>query len=173
MILIRIATVVDFELLASLGSQSFFEAFARYNNPEDIQSYLETAFAPSTIRKQLEDPDVVYFIATDDGKAVGYSKLKRNSAPKELPQSNCIQLERIYALQSYLGKNVGKELMEKCLETAKVEGFEILWLGVWQKNERAINFYNKWGFKVIGYKQFIIGKEVSDDFVMALNIKNE
>ena len=171
MIAIRNASVSDFELLATLGRRAFFEAFGRYNDPGDMQSYLDSAFDPDIIRKQLEDPDVIYFIASYDGVDVGYSKLKRNSIPKELLDSKSIQLERIYALQSYLGKNVGKELMEKCLETAMSENFECLWLGVWQKNERAINFYKKWGFEVIGLKQFKIGKEISDDFVMALMLK--
>jgi GNAT superfamily N-acetyltransferase len=171
MIVVRVATVSDFELLATIGKRAFSEAFARFNDPEDMKTYLETAFNPETIRQQLSDPEVVYFFATYDGVDAGYAKLKRNSTPKELPDSRCIQLERIYVLQSYLGKKVGKELMEKCLKTALSEHFEIFWLGVWQRNERAIKFYKKWGLEVIGFKQFIIGKEISEDFVMALKLK--
>ena len=170
MITIRSANQSEFELLSILGRRAFYEAFGGHNDPQDMQAYLDLAFSPDTIRKQLEDPDVIYFIACYQDDPVGYAKLKRNTAPPELNEKKCVQLERIYALQAYIGKKIGKALMEKCLETAREENFEYMWLGVWQENERAISFYKQWGFEVIGFKQFIIGNEVNDDFVMALKI---
>jgi ribosomal protein S18 acetylase RimI-like enzyme len=171
MISIRTGNTSDFVLLTTLGRRAFYEAFGEHNNPDDMQVYLDLAFNSETIREQLDDPEVVYFIASCQDDPVGYTKLKRNSFPPELKDMKCIQLERIYALQAYIGKKIGKHLMEQCIETGKKENFEYLWLGVWQENERAISFYKKWGFEVIGTKQFIIGKEVNDDFVMALDIR--
>ena len=170
MISVRVASIKEHELLATLGRRSFYEAFGQFNDPDDMQAYLDLAFHPDTIRQQLDDPNVIYFIATYQNDPVGYAKMKRNSAPKELPGTSCIQLERIYALQAYIGKKIGKELMEKCITTAIQEGNEYLWLGVWQQNEKAISFYKKGGFEIIRFKQFIISKEVNDDFVMALKL---
>ena len=167
MISVRIAEKGDYELLATLGRRAFYEAFGEQNDPQDMQAYLDLAFNPETVQKHLEDPDVIYFIASYHNDPVAYSKLKRNTSPPELKGQQCIQLERIYALQAYIGKKLGKALMEKCIALAKHEHFEYLWLGVWQQNHTAINFYKKWGFEVIGVKQFIIGNEVNDDFVMA------
>ncbi len=82
-----------------------------------------------------------------------------------------MQLERIYALQEFIGKKIGNALMLECIKTAQSESCEYLWLGVWQQNERAINFYKNRDFNIIGVKQFIIGKEVNDDFLMALHLK--
>ena len=170
MIEVREAVAGDFELLADLGRRAFYEAFGKYNDEADMQVYLDLAFNSEIIRSQLQDKNVIYFIATFDTLPVGYAKLKRNSAPKELEGAPCIQLERIYALQDYIGKKIGKALMEVCIQTARNEKCKYLWLGVWQQNDTAITFYKKWGFEIIGFKQFIIGKEVNEDFVMSLEL---
>ena len=171
MITVTTATAGDFEMISSLGRRAFYEAFGEYNDPDDMQAYLDLSFNPETIKKQLEDPEVIYFTAKYQDDPVGYAKLKRNSAPPELQGKKCIQLERIYALKAYIGKKVGKVLLETCLETAKQEGFQYLWLGVWQQNKRAIDFYRKFNFETIGVKKFTIGKEVTDDYVMAIKIQ--
>jgi len=160
----------DYKLLASLGRRAFYEAFGEFNDPQDMQAYLDLAFNEDTIKKQLEDPEVIYFIATYQNDPVGYLKLKRNNAPPDLTGEKCMQLERIYLLKAYMGKKIGKALMEQCLVTAKHEKYKHLWLGVWQQNKLAISFYKKWGFEIIGFKQFIIGKEVNDDYIMALKL---
>lgn len=170
MIEIRKAHPSEYEMLASLGRRAFQEAFGEYNSMEDMQAYLDLAFHPETIKTHLADPDITFLIAFFKGDPVGYSKLKRNSFPPELVNKRCIQLERIYALQAFVGKKIGKALMEACLKIAKEENFESIWLSVWQDNQIAIKFYKQWGFKVIGYKQFVIGKEINDDYVMALEI---
>ncbi len=170
---LRYATADDFEMLASLGRRAFYEAFGSHNDPQDMQAYLDLSFNPENIRKQLLDPAVIYMIAFDNGEPVGYAKLKRNSVPPELKDETCMQLERIYALKAFVGKKIGKALMEECIQKARAESCRYLWLGVWQQNMQAITFYRKWNFKTIGYKQFTIGKEVNDDYVMALDLKGD
>lgn len=172
MIQVRNAEPSDYELLATLGRRAFFEAFGAFNDPDDMQAYLDLAFDKERIREQLEDRANTFFIATINDQPAGYAKLKRGTTVPELGVERVIQLERIYALQDFLGKRIGKALMEECIKVAKGEGFEKMWLSVWQPNQRAITFYEKWGFEKIGIKQFIIGKEVNDDFVMALKLTN-
>jgi diamine N-acetyltransferase len=170
MITTRLAQPSDYQVLSDLGRKAFHEAFHQYNDPEDMQAYLDLAFHPETVAKALADQAVTYIIANWEEMPVGYAKLKRGVNPGELTGKHCIMLERIYALQAYVGKKVGKSLMEHCIRIARHENAEFLWLGVWQQNQRAIRFYENFGFKVIGTKQFVIGKEVNDDFVMALEL---
>jgi diamine N-acetyltransferase len=171
MITIRNAQSDDFAMLAELGRKAFYQAFGQHNDAADMQAYLDLAFNPDTIQSQLNDKNNTFLIAYFHNNPVGYAKLKRNSTFHAIENSKVIQLERIYALLPYIGKKIGKALMEECIQIGKQEMYEFIWLSVWQENKIAIDFYNKFGFKVIGYKQFVIGKEVNDDFVMALNIK--
>jgi len=167
---LRIAGLQDATMLAGLGRRSFFEAFGEFNQPEDMEAYLEKAFNTSIILEQLNNPACIFIVAEIDNVPVGYAKLIRNSSTPQLDNYKCIQLERIYALKDYIGKKIGKSLMEKCFSVAGQETFEKIWLGVWQQNTRAIDFYKKWNFEIIGTKQFVIGNEVNDDYVMAAGL---
>lgn len=167
---LRIAGLQDASMLSQLGRRSFFESFGEFNEPEDMKVYLDTAFNLTVISEQLEDPACIFIVAEINNTPVGYAKLKRNSMLPQLNEFKCIQLERIYALKHYIGKKIGKALMEKCFSIARKESFEKIWLGVWQQNIRAIDFYKKWDFEIIGTKQFVIGNEVNDDFVMAADL---
>ena len=84
MISVRIALPEDFEVVSALGRRAFYEAFGEYNKPEDMQAYLDLSFNPEAIKQQLEDPEIIFFIATYQDDPGGYAKLKRNSAPPEL-----------------------------------------------------------------------------------------
>lgn len=170
MIEVRGASVSDYEMLASLGRKAFQEAFGQYNDPGDMQAYLDLSFDPERIKKQLQDPSVIYLLAYFHGDPVGYTKLVRHSVTDSVAQPKQIQLERIYALGAYVGKKIGKAMMLHALECARSEGFQYIWLGVWQQNERAIKFYKDFGFEIIGVKQFIIGEEVNDDYVMGRSV---
>lgn len=170
MIRIRKVAPDDYEMLASLGRKAFYEAFSEFQDPDDMQAYLDLAFHPDTIKSHIEDKSILFFVAEWAGEPVGYVKLHLNYAPPELKDQKCMQLERIYALKDFIGKKIGKALMEKCISEARAANAGYLWLGVWQENHRAIKFYKDWGFEIIGYKQFVIGKEVNDDYVMALKI---
>lgn len=171
MIEVKSAHVVDFGMLSDLGRRAFQEAFGQYNDPGDMQAYLDLSFDPERIKSQLEDPRIIYLAAYYQGTPVGYAKLVRDSATSyasdDLKQ---MQMERIYALGAYVGKKIGKALMLESLRIAKSEGYGYLWLGVWQENQRAIKFYKDFGFEIIGVKQFVIGNEVNDDYVMGLKL---
>jgi len=57
--------------------------------------------------------------------------------------------------------------MRACIEHAQMRGVEVLWLGVWERNERAIAFYNRWGFESVGTHIFLLGQDRQTDFIMA------
>ena len=77
-----------------------------------------------------------------------------------------IEIARIYALKKSIGKGVGRELMQKCISIAREMNRDIIWLGVWEKNERAIQFYRKWGFEKFAEHEFILGNDVQTDWLM-------
>ena len=170
MIAVRHASIADFKMLASLGRRAFQEAFGQYNDPGDMQAYLDLAFDPERIQHQLQDPSVIYLVADYHGEPVGYTKMVRDSKSKDVPSTKQIQLERIYALDAYIGKKIGKTMMLYALDLVRREGYDYMWLSVWQQNDRAIKFYKDFGFEIIGVKQFIIGDAVNDDYVMGRKV---
>ena len=119
---------------------------------------------------ELSKPDIIFLIAELEDEPVGYAKLKMNSNDESLKGTKVIEIERIYASQEYIGKGIGKVLMKACINEARQRGCDSIWLGVWEKNQRAIDFYEKWGFKEVGTHVFMLGDDPQWDFVMELEL---
>ncbi|MBC7881237.1 MAG: GNAT family N-acetyltransferase [Anaerolineae bacterium] len=168
---IRKATGDDAELLAELGARTFYDAFAAQNNPEDLSAYLEKAYGLQQQAEEIADPRSTFLIAEMNQAAVGYSKLFRGEAPGCIPtQSAVIEIARFYSTQEYVGRGVGPTLMQACLHEAVRSGFQTVWLGVWEKNPRAIAFYRKWGFEPVGSHIFVVGSDPQTDLLMAKDL---
>jgi GNAT superfamily N-acetyltransferase len=167
---IRYGTPADAYLLAEMGAKTFYDSFANDNTPENIALYIEKSFSPEIQSAQLSDPDVVFLIADIDNQPVGYAKLNLNRDHNSQKTPNTLELERIYSIQESIGKGVGGKLMQACIDEAIKRGCDLLWLGVWEKNPRAIEFYKKWGFKEVGTHLFNLGNDPQKDFIMELRL---
>ncbi len=168
---IRRASQDDTELIIELGARTFLDAFGLDNNPEDMEKYITSAFNPAQIASELSDPASIFLLAYIAEKPVGYAKLQADEAPDCVRGFKPIELVRIYVEQGVMGKGYGAALMKACIEEAWQMGYETLWLGVWEYNERAQIFYRKWGFIQVGSKKFMIGSDVQQDLVMARSVK--
>ena len=164
--IIRYATAQDATLLAELGARTFYDAFARDNKPEEIDSYIAQAFTPQQMALELADPGSTFLLAQIDGQVVGYAKVQAGNAPACVNGPRPIELERIYVDQTVIGRGVGAALMEACLDEARQARYGSVWLGVWERNDRAQAFYHKWGFRDVGAKTFTVGQDVQYDRVM-------
>jgi diamine N-acetyltransferase len=167
---IRYGTTNDAKLLAELGAKTFYDTFAKDNTPENIASYIKESFSPEIQLNELSDPDIIFLIAELDDIPIGYAKLRMNSKDDVVKGTKPMELERIYAVQEYLGKGIGRKLMKASIHEAKERGCDSIWLGVWEKNQRAIDFYRKWGFKEVGTHRFKLGDDPQNDFVMELGL---
>lgn len=167
MIAIRFAALQDADLLAKIGSETFSDTFSAQNTPENMTAYLAFAFSPEIQAAELAEPGSVFLIAEMEGAPVGYARLKAGSSEPCVKAGHAIELVRIYARAAWLGQGVGAALMQACLEEAARLGGDVLWLGVWERNPRAIRFYQKWGFAQIGTHVFQMGDEPQQDWVMA------
>jgi diamine N-acetyltransferase len=165
-ILIRPADREDAALLASLGAQTFSDAFGADNTPENLAAYLAAAFSPAQLAAELADPTNDFLIAEIDGHPIGYAKLNAGDAPPEISAPHPIELVRIYSDHAYLGRGAGPALMQACLDLAAGRGFQSIWLGVWERNLRAQTFYRKWGFQIVGSHPFLLGADLQTDYIM-------
>jgi diamine N-acetyltransferase len=163
---IRRGTIEDTGLLSELGAQSFSETFAGDNTPEDLAAYLATSFSLERVRSELEDPDATFLIAEIEGRPAGYAKLRAGEPEKGVKGAKPVELVRLYVLREWLGRGVGQELMRACLDEAREAGHETIWLGVWERNERAQAFYRKWNFRTVGEHMFKLGSDLQRDLLM-------
>lgn len=165
---IRYASAVDAEALAELAARTFRDAFAAENTPANMASYVERAFSPAQLRSELEDPASRFVLACagEKGGPVGYAKLRSGEPDPSVVGSRPIELERLYVDRAVIGEGVGSELMELCLAEARRGGYETVWLGVWERNGRALAFYRRWGFEEVGDHGFVLGSEEQCDIIM-------
>lgn len=165
-IIINKASAEDVEIVQSLGRQTFSETFAEDNTEEAMKKYLEESFNTEKIKSELNNPDSFFSIAWEEDNPVGYLKVNSGEAQTELQDDTALEIERIYVKKSHHGKKVGQLLYNQALETAEQLGKSYLWLGVWEKNLRALQFYRKNGFVEFDKHIFRLGEEEQTDLMM-------
>lgn len=153
-------------LLAELGSITFSQAFAKGNTPEDMSLYLQQAFSPEIQEAELADPACVFWLVSEAGTVVGYTKLHSGLFLNCLTTQKALKISRLYVLKQFWGKGIGTQLLNEINQYAQEKGFESLWLTVWDQNPGAIKLYQKLGFKIVGDEDFILGQDVQHDFIM-------
>jgi len=156
--------------LQRLGRQTFYETFAWGNTPENMQHYLDTTFSEDALADEITCPDSGIYIARNGIQSVGYMKINRGLAMGEFREENCLEIERLYVLKEFQGRSVGQLLLNKAIEVARICSVAFIWLGVWEKNERAIRFYEKNGFVPVGSHIYRVGIDEQTDLLMKLRI---
>jgi diamine N-acetyltransferase len=162
----------DAEAIVSLGIRTFRETFDEMNTPENMMLYINKTFTLKRVREEIQEPGSVFFLAEKEEDAIGYARLRTAHTPEALDGTSALEIERLYVDRRFIGKRVGHLLMNTCLHYAKDHGFDTIWLGVWEHNERALDFYNRWGFEKFGDHIFMLGRDAQTDLLMRKKIKN-
>ena len=165
-ITIRYATPGDAELIADLSRQTFYETYSAVNTKEDMDKFMNEQFTKQALMKEVTEPGNIFLLAYNDNEVKGYVRMRENKNPVELGNAKAIEIARIYACTNVIGKGVGSALMQKCINVARENKKQIIWLAVWPKNHRAIDFYTKWGFEKFATRDFILGTDVQSDWLM-------
>lgn len=170
---IRKINIQDVEELKAIGRRTFAETFSSENSVENMKEYLEIGFSTKKLIEELTDENSEFFFAELDGKTIGYLKVNIGLSQTEIKGQNALEIERIYVLKEFHGKKVGQILYEKAIELAKQKNVDYVWLGVWEKNPRAIRFYMKNGFKAFEKHIFKLGNDEQTDIMMKLNLNKK
>ena len=165
----RTATLADADRLAALAERTFRDTFAEDNSPDDIEAYVRASFSPARLRAELADDANTFLLACMDGEEqpVGYAKLRTGTTDRSVAGPDPVELQRLYVDRSVIGNRVGATLMMASLAAARTAGHRTLWLGVWERNIRAIAFYRKWQFDTVGDHEFRLGSDHQTDLIMA------
>lgn len=167
---IKRVTLNDVEQLQKIGRQTFFESFSAENTEENMKKYLEESFSKEKLTAELSNKNAEFYFATLDKKVIGYLKLNVGQSQTELKDEEALEIERIYVLKEFQGKKVGQLLYEKAMEIARQKNADYVWLGVWDQNPRAINFYRKNGFVEFDKHVFKLGNDEQTDIMMKLQL---
>ena len=171
---IRPATVSDSVVLTELSTTTMREAFGPPHNPAElVEEYLQLAISVPILTAELADSRSIFFVLElPDGTPIGYAKLRQHAPPRRMKNRNAIEIQRIYLLQNQIGQGQGRMLLGHCLNWAREKGYNAAWLGVWERNERAIAFYKKMGFERFGFHYFQFGSERQRDFWLQKQLTN-
>lgn len=160
----------DIERLQVIGRLTFSETFSEHNSAENMAKYLEEAYSNEKLISELKDPNAVFYFAELDNEVIGYLKLNFGTSQTELKDNKAVEIERIYVAKAFHGKKVGQLLYDKAIEVAKEKTADYVWLGVWEENKRAIQFYKKNGFIEFDKHIFMLGDDAQTDLMMKLNL---
>lgn len=167
------ATINDIDQLQQVSRQTFYETFSPINTEENMRKYLEEELSTEKLTGELTNNDSEFYFALDEDRVIGYLKLNSGKSQTELQDDNALELERIYVLKEFHWKGVGQLLYELALQIARQRNVDYLWLGVWENNLRARNFYQKNGLVEFDKHIFKLGNDVQTDIMMKLVIKEQ
>ena len=167
---IQRGTVADAAALAEFAARTFADTFAADNRPEDLAAHLAASFGVAQQTAELADPDVVTLLARRAGVLVAYAQMRRIAPPACVTQEHAVELRRFYVDRAAHGSGVAAELMAWVHTVARDFGARYLWLGVWERNARAIAFYTKAGFVRVGSHDFFVGPDRQTDHVLVAPI---
>ncbi len=167
MINIRQCTFEDLYKLQEISYETFNETFKHQNSPENMNAYLEKAFNVKQLEKELSNVSSQFYFVYFHNEIAGYLKVNTNDAQSEEMDDDSLEIERIYIKSTFQKRGLGKYLLDKAMEIAIEQNKRIVWLGVWEKNEKAIAFYQKMGFVQTGIHSFYMGDEEQTDFIMS------
>ncbi|MES2703181.1 MAG: GNAT family N-acetyltransferase [Bacteroidota bacterium] len=154
MITIHKATAKDSDVLTAIGRQSFIESHGRSAAQHDIDEYVAKTYTQEAISDDLSDPANNYHIITYNSKPAGYSKIILNSGHPNIALHNVTKMERLYLLQEFYDKKLGRELLQFNIGLSNTNSQAGMWLFVWTGNTRAVKFYERSGFEIIGSHHF-------------------
>ncbi|MFM2286340.1 MAG: hypothetical protein RLZZ543_1837 [Bacteroidota bacterium] len=160
----------DLIALQRISVQTFIEAFAHQNTSENMRLYLEQSFSLEKLAKEITNPHSSFYGISNAEELIAYCKLNVENAQSESLAPNTVEMERLYVLKSQQGKGWGKCLIEHALYIAHQKSSPFIWLGVWEKNESAIGFYKKLGFREFGRHVFMLGQDEQTDSLMRLDL---
>lgn len=168
---IRLCRPGDEDALALVGQATFLETFAGVLPGSDIVAHCRRQHAPSVYRSWLDSGAHVWLAEADcSGAPIGYLVLAPASLPVTNPSDRDLEVKRIYLLHQFHGRGIGKELMLAAEQRARETGATRLLLGVYSRNARAVEFYERYGFRRIGTRRFRVGEHEYDDFVLSMEL---
>jgi ribosomal protein S18 acetylase RimI-like enzyme len=157
----------DAKQLSSLAEATFRDTFEATNTPENMALHCRTTYSETVQATEIADPDMVTLVCESQGTLVGFAQLRWGGAPSCVAAAAPGEIQRLYVAREFHGLGIARKLMLACLDEMRARRSDVVWLGVWEHNPRAIAFYRKFGFAEVGEHIFPLGGDPQRDIVMA------
>jgi ribosomal protein S18 acetylase RimI-like enzyme len=164
---IRRADRHDAGPLAVLAEKTFRDAFAAMNTPANMDAFCRGTYGAAIQAEEISRPDMTTLLFEQDGTPVAFAQLRWGEAPGCVVAGAPAEIKRFYVDRACHGRGVARGLMQACLDELAAHRSDVAWLGVWERNPRAIAFYRKFGFVEVGEQVFPLGSDPQRDIVMA------
>jgi len=168
---IRKCRYEDLQLLQEISIETFTDTFKEQNSPKNLKNYLDRAFSSTQLESEISNIYSEFFFIYTDEELAGYLKINMNEAQSENIADEALEIERIYIRKKSKGKGIGKHLINQALDIAIKNNKTSIWLGVWEKNDIAIKFYERMGFVHRGSHSFYMGDEEQIDYIMIKELR--
>jgi ribosomal protein S18 acetylase RimI-like enzyme len=145
----------DAVALSAFAARTFRAAYDCVLPESDLVCYEQEVFSATRVRTEIADPRVRLRVARCGAALCGYSRLEATQAPPEIPASRPVELVRLYVDESWQRHGVGRALMDDVLSYA--QEYDACWLRVWVRNRRAIDFYRRYRFDIVGEGPYEVG----------------
>lgn len=167
---IRAAGIEDAWLIKEMARKTFMETYGEMNTPENMEAYLQSQFSDERMEEEFRSQHSRFFLAYLEDVPVAFTKVRDDRRVSKLENIRALEVQRIYVLQEYQGFSLGKAMIDMVKKLAQQESYQTIWLQVWQKNNKAIRFYQKAGFTVFETANFLLGDSNQQDFLMRYDL---
>jgi GNAT superfamily N-acetyltransferase len=169
---IRLAVPEDAAPLAALGRRTFFDTFANDTAADDMRLHLAASYGVDLQRAEIEDRHLRTLVVEADGALAAYAQVRHGHPPPAcVTGPKPVELARFYVDRPWIGRGIAQRLMAAVREEAEALGGETLWLGVWERNFRAMAFYGKCGFVDVGSHPYVVGNDPQTDRLMECRLR--
>jgi ribosomal protein S18 acetylase RimI-like enzyme len=165
-ICVRNAIADDAEALSAFAAAVFPLGGRPGADPLDLAHYIAAELTAKCFRTWIENPNAIMFVAEMEDQICGYVLVLRLSSHPQIEDGALAELRKLYVAPAHHGRRVADELMRQALASLERDRRTAMWLSVFSENPRAIAFYKKWGFRIVGTQLFLVGSDPQRDFLM-------
>ena len=158
--------MTDAAELADFAARTFEETFSADNDPSDLQAHLTTNYGLEQQAAELADPRVITILARSNNALVAFAQVRKSTPPTCVTHNAPVELHRFYVDRRLHGSGLAQRLMAAVHEAAHEFGGSHIWLGVWERNPRAIAYYKKADFIDVGSTIYCVGPDRQTDRVL-------
>lgn len=163
-ITIRKATISDLETIQEISTKTFIKTFAELNTAENMRNYIQDNFSLKQVTSEINNTESAFYLVILDNETIAYLKLNFGNTQSDSRSSQSMEIHRIYVLKKFHGKKIGQILLNKAIRIGQQSGIDNIWLGVWEKNYKAIQFYIKNDFVEFDKHSFTLGNDKQTDY---------